>query len=179
LPNFLYFLSVLCFHILMLKLRQMIPPVTARALDGRVVRAWDFKQKKNLALAFLHAECAECEAWLRALARSAAQLDEHEAVALAVFPASPQRALENLAPPIIVAVDMSGRSQRRFLGDDAFSSAGLERAGVFVADRFGELFAAWPAYRNHKLPSVEELLSWLAHIQVACEECGAPSWPIE
>jgi peroxiredoxin len=175
----LYFTPSLCFHIHMLKLRQMIPPVTARTLDGRLVRAWDFKQKKNLVLAFLHAECVECEDWLRGLVRSAAQLNEHEAVALAIFPATPQRALENLAPPIVVVADMSGRSQRSFLGDDAFSTAGLERAGVLVADRFGELFAQWLTDRQHKLPAVEEIIDWLSHIQVACEECGAPTWVVE
>jgi peroxiredoxin len=163
----------------MLRLRQMIPPVTARTLDGRVVRAWDFKQKKNLVLAFLHAECSECEAWLRQLARGAAQMMEHEAVALAISPGTPQHSLENFPPPIIVAADMAGHSQRSFMGDDAFSSAGLERIGIFVTDRFGELFAQWATGRQHKLPAVEEVIGWLAHIQVACEECGAPHWPSE
>jgi len=30
----------------------LIPPVTARTAEGRIVRAWDYKQKRNLVIAF-------------------------------------------------------------------------------------------------------------------------------
>ena len=36
----------------MLTLRQLIPPLTARTAAGDTVRAWDYKQKRNLAIAF-------------------------------------------------------------------------------------------------------------------------------
>ena len=45
----------------MLRTGRLIPPLTLRTPDGRVVRAWDFEQKKNLVIAFLDAECAPCE----------------------------------------------------------------------------------------------------------------------
>jgi hypothetical protein len=34
----------------MLRTRQLIPPLTIQTPDGRTVRAWDFKQKRNLVL---------------------------------------------------------------------------------------------------------------------------------
>ena len=71
----------------MLKVRQMIPPVTTRAADGRVVQAWDYKQKRSLLIAFLHAECTECEAFFGRVVREAARLAELEATALVVLPA--------------------------------------------------------------------------------------------
>jgi hypothetical protein len=163
----------------MLRLRQMIPPVTARTLDGRGVRAWDYKQKKNLVVAFLHAECNDCAAWLRELAACAAELREHDAAALVIFPNAPPRAMEITAAQIVLAVDMGGRSQRAFLGEDCYDAAGLRGAGVLVTDRFGELFALWTSDASHKLPAAEEVMGWLAHIQVACEECGAPHWPVD
>jgi len=48
--------------------RQLIPPVTVRTAEGRIVRAWDYKQKRNLVIAFLRADCARCESWLAQLA---------------------------------------------------------------------------------------------------------------
>ena len=35
-----------------LLMRRLIPPVTARTAEGRSVRAWDYKQKRNLVIAF-------------------------------------------------------------------------------------------------------------------------------
>ena len=161
----------------MLKVRQMIPTVTARAADGRAARAWDYKQKKNLVIAFLHTGCSGCENFLRALSGRAAELAEREAVALVIFSETPPaRVVEHLPVQIVVATDMSGRSQNSFLGRDAFAAAGQRMTGVFVTDRYGELFAQWSGVDDAGLAGVGEILDWLAQIQVACEECGVTHW---
>ncbi len=158
-----------------LALRQLIPPLTARTPAGQTVRAWDFKQKKNLIIAFLHTGCRGCQGFIAKLAARAAELAERDAQALVVFaePAAPSG--ENLPAQILLATDMSGRSQRAYLGAEAFGPAGLERIGVFVADRYGELYAQWVARGDDGLPGAGEVLEWLGQIQVACEECGAAS----
>ncbi|HEX2714709.1 MAG TPA: hypothetical protein VHM88_21160 [Candidatus Acidoferrales bacterium] len=158
-----------------LGLRQIIPPLTARTAWGQTVRAWQFKQKKNLVIAFLHAGCRRCEGFVEKLVAHAAELAESEAVALVVFPEPP--AIGSLPAQIIVAADMSGRSQRAYLGEDAFGPAGLERVGVFVADRYGELYAQWVGREEGALPGIGEILSWLSQIELACEECGVSHWP--
>ena len=164
----------------MLKMRQMIPAVTARAADGRAVRAWDYKQKKNLVIAFLHAGCAGCEDLLKTLAGRAAELAEREAVALVIFSETPSaRVVENLPAQIVVATDMSGRAQKAFLGREAFGAAGQRLTGVFVTDRYGELYAQWSGADDAGLPGMGEVLEWLGQIQVACEECGVTHWPGE
>lgn len=167
----------------MLKRRQMIPPLTARAVDGRTVQAWDYKQKKNLVIAFLHVDCPLCEQFLARLAERAADLAEREAVALVIFSATPSALLvEGLPREIVVATDVSGHAQRAFLGQDADGTArqpGTAGVGVFVTDRYGELFAQWTGASDDALPAVGETLSWLAQIQVACEECGAPDWKLD
>jgi hypothetical protein len=73
---------------------------------------------------------------------------------------------------------MPGRGARAFLGDDAFSSRGLVRGGLFVTDRYGELFAQWLITR-HDFPAIDEVFASLDQIEMACEECSTPHWPAE
>ena len=160
----------------MLRNRQLVPPLTIHTPDGRTVRAWDYKQKKNLVIAFLDTDCGPCEEFLRALVANAAELRDKAAVALIVFLEQPaRRVTDSLPPGIIVGADMPGNSARAFLGDDAFASRGFVRGGVFVTDRYGELFAQWTIER-HKFPAIAEILAALDHVEIACDECSAPLW---
>ena len=164
----------------MLRAGQLIPPLTLRTLAGRAVQAWDYKQKKNLLIAFLHAGCASCAGFLDQLAFRAADLKDRETVALIVYLEAPPRAVaEPLPPQIVLGADMSGRSARAYIGEEAASPAGLDTLGVFVADRYGELYAQWIVHREHQFPGVAEILTRLGQIEVACEECGVPHWPAE
>ncbi|MGH9711950.1 MAG: hypothetical protein ACRD5M_01460 [Candidatus Acidiferrales bacterium] len=163
----------------MLRTRQLIPPLSIRTPEGRTVHTWDFKQKKNLLIAFLDVDCARCEDFLHGLAGRAIELREKESVALIVYLAPPPSALADFLPKeIISGCDVPGHSARAYLGDDAFSARGLVRRSVFVADRYGELFAQWPL-AAHQFPALEEIFSALDQIQMACEECTTPSWPAE
>jgi hypothetical protein len=163
----------------LLRNRQLVPPLTIHTPDGRTVRAWDYKQKKNLVIAFLDTDCGPCEEFLRALVTNAAELRDKAAVALVVFLEQPaRRVTDSLPPGIIVGADMPGNSARAFLGDDAFASRGFVRGGVFVTDRYGELFAQWTIER-HKFPAIAEILAALDHVEMACDECSAPSWSAE
>jgi hypothetical protein len=148
--------------------QQLIPPVTARTADGALVRAWDYKHKRNLVMAFLHADCARCEAWLAQLASQAADLSEREAIGLVIYAETPPRAAVTLATPMIAVADVTGHSQRAFLGREAFGPLGLDRVGIFVTDRYGELYAQWVARDAGELPAPGEILSTLWQIQVAC-----------
>jgi AhpC/TSA family len=160
----------------LLRNRKLVPPLTIHTPDGRTVRAWDYKQKKNLVIAFLDTDCAPCEEFLRALVANAAELRDKAAVALVVFLEQPaRRVTDSLPPGIIVGADMPGNSARAFLGEDAFASRGFVRGGVFVTDRYGELFAQWTIER-HKFPAIAEILAALDHVEIACDECSAPLW---
>ena len=163
----------------MLRNRQLIPPLTIHTPDGRTVRAWDYKQRKNLVIVFLDANCGACEEFLRPLVASAAALHEKDAVALLVFLEQPARHLTDSLPPgIIAGSDMPGRSARAFLGEDVFASSGFVRGGVFVTDRYGELFAQWTIER-HKFPAIAKILAALDHAKMACDECSTPLWTAE
>jgi AhpC/TSA family len=159
-----------------LRNRQLVPPLTIHTPYGRSVRAWDYKQKKNLVIAFLDTDCAPCEEFLGALVASADALREKEAVALVVSLDQPaRRVTDSLPSGIIVGADIPGNSSRAFLGEDAFASRGFVRGGVFVTDRYGELFAQWVIER-HKFPAMAEILASLDHVEMACDECSAPLW---
>ena len=155
---------------------QLIPPLSMHTPDGRTVRAWDYKQKKNLVIAFLDANCAPCEEFLRALTSASVAMREREAIALIVFlEQPPQRATDSLPTEIIVGSDIPGRSVRAFLGDDAFAAPGYVRGAIFVTDRYGELNAQWPIER-HKFPPLAEILTALDYVQMVCDSCSAPLW---
>jgi len=160
-----------------LRTRQLIPPLTARTPAGQIVRVWDFKQKKNLVIALLDAGCSRDVNFAERLMTRASQIAEQESAALVVFSSAPPASLPAASPAeIIVATDMTGRAARAYLGEDAFGPAGQQRSGVFVADCYGELYAQWVVAGNVPLPGVDEILSWLGQIEVACEGCGVPSW---
>jgi hypothetical protein len=163
----------------MLRTRQLVPPLSIHTPDGRTARAWDYKQKKNLVIAFLDVDCAPCAEFLRRLAARAAELGEKEAVALVVFLEQPSRQITDFLPAeIIVGSDMPGRAAREFLGDDAFSARGFVRGGVFVTDRYGELSALWPIER-HTFPEIDEIMRALDYVQIACDACATPLWQVE
>ena len=87
----------------MLRLRQLIPPLTLRTSQGRTIRAEDFKQKKNLVIAFLDADCTLCGDFLSRLAARAADLREKEAVALVAFLEPPLLSVAGNLPQEITA----------------------------------------------------------------------------
>jgi peroxiredoxin len=151
-----------------LLLRQVIPPLTARTCEGKTIRAWDYKQKRALVIVFLRADCSQCDNWLSQLAARAAELGEREAVALIIYAEPPPRKTETLSSPLIAAADATGHSQRAFLGREAFGSAGLDRVGVFVTDRYGDLYGQWSGKDADALPAHAEIFDTLSVIQMIC-----------
>lgn len=170
-----------------LRTRQLIPPLTMRTAEGRIVHAWDFKQKKNLVIAFLDASCAPCEEFLAQIVQRAPDLAAHNAVTLVALLEHPRPGFaESLPPNIIVGADVSGCSARAFLGDDApwsgastsTRSASPASRAIFVTDRYGELVAQWLLAHAHNFPPLEAILTTLRGIEIACEEC-TPHWPTD
>lgn len=161
------------------RVRQLIPPLTLLTPEGKTIHAWDFKQKRNMVIGFLDAGCPLCEAFVRALSGHSAELREKEAIALLAFPEGASLIVSVRSPAgIIVGSDIGNRSIRRFLGEDALSSQGLERRAVFVTDRYGEIAGRW-IIQGHDFPTIEQILSSLNLVEIACEECEVPFWPAE
>jgi peroxiredoxin len=161
-----------------LHVRQLIPPLTLLTAERKTVRAWDFKQKNNLVIAFLDAECQLCEAFVRALSSHAAELREKDTTVLLVFSeGSPLRMCGPLPAEIIVGADRNNHGVRQFLGEVATSSQ-RRRRGVFVTDRYGEVSTQW-IVPQHEFPPMRDVLSAINLVEIACEECFPPEWPAE
>ncbi|MGH9730514.1 MAG: hypothetical protein ACRD4A_02350 [Candidatus Acidiferrales bacterium] len=163
-----------------ISLREQIPALTLRTPDGRTVSAWDFKQKKNRVIALLRADSPGTREFVNQIAAHAEDWKQKEAIGLVVFSKPPAAGMpENLPAEIITGTDASGRSIVRYLGTEALGPGGLVRQGVFVADRYGELYAQWIVEKDGELPRMSAILKALEQVEVACEECQVSVWPIE
>lgn len=163
-----------------LLVRHQIPALTLRTFDGRTVSAWDFKQRRNRVIAVLRADSPKSWEFVKQLVAHAADWKEKEAVGLVVFQKVPLTGLPAALPPEIIAgTDDTGNSIARFLGESALGAEGLERQGVFVADRYGELYAKWIVEKDGELPTVREILKALEQIEIACEECQPTTWAMD
>jgi hypothetical protein len=162
-----------------LRTAQLIPPLTLHLPDGRTVRAWDFKQKKNLVIAFLDTECKSCETYLHRLIEVAPAFREREAVVLIAYLEPPPLLQSPSSPPEIIAgADVSGQAVRLYLGKEALSTKGLESRGVFLTDLYGALFQEWRS-PGHVFPSPDELLAGLDQALITCDGCGTPEWTLD
>lgn len=160
----------------MLRNRELIPPLTLHVSHNRTVRAWDFKQKRNLIIVLLDANCSLCQKFALTLATHTEALDEREVVTVLVFPESASLPVRVALPARIIAgTDVHGQAARSFLGQDARSEQAFERRGIFVTDRYGELSEQW-VIEGHAFPGILRILSTPDQIQMACEECGAAHW---
>ena len=151
----------------MLTLRQLVPPLTARTPAGETVRAWDYKQKKSLLIAFLHAECPLCQAFAARVASRNDEFKERDSLALLISVERPRWGVEP-APHVVLGVDTNGRAAQEYLGADAFGPVGLNHVALFVTDRYGELYAQWESRDADGLPTLADALKWLAHTQLGC-----------
>ncbi len=163
-----------------LRIRYQIPALTFRTFDGRDVSAWDFKQKRNRVIAVLRADSPASWEFLKQLIAYAKDWKEKETVGLVVFQQVPLRGLPAALPPEVIAgTDASGHSIARYLGEQALSTEGLQLQGVFVADRYGELYAKWIVEDDGELPRVSDILKALEQIEIACEECQPTTWALD
>lgn len=166
-------------QIIMLHRRQLVPPLALVDAHGRTVRAWDFKQTKNLVIAFLDGDCATCRQFVDELAKHAMEVGEKNAVVLMAFPEGPYPLHTSRLPPgFIAGIDIRGRSAQAFLGTELSFPQHLRLRGVFVTDRYGELSSNW-ILEGHQFPAISAVLSALDLVEIACEECSTPEWPVD
>jgi peroxiredoxin len=90
-----------------------------------------------------------------------------------------RRLARDLDLPFPVLSDRDGRViSYYFGGDERPAETWTHAAGVFVADRWGSLFAMKVADQGHALPGESEIREWLEFIEIQCEECFPPEWPL-
>jgi peroxiredoxin len=136
-----------------------------------VVRPSDYRQRRNLVLAFLgHPAELRALPLLHELQEHYPSFQAATAEVLAVLrgPAEEAEALrEGLRLPFPVLADPEGRAHRAYGATDA---GGGPRPAVFVADRFGEVYFAQRTAERASHPTARDLLGWVDYIELQCPE---------
>lgn len=138
---------------------------------GRPVQLWQYLQRSNVVLFFHHgAECASCRALLREIAAHLDAYRQEEAVVLAISPEQPA-ANEQLAAQLGHSFPLLSDPAGRVIAQEGFDTPSL-----IIADRWGEIWAAWVGEDDHRLPSEQAMLQWLVFIEAQCPECTDIEW---
>ncbi len=138
---------------------------------GPPVQLWQYLQRSNVVLFFHHGiNCVACEAFLRELAaqRNAYRQEETAVVALGPDePAENQQLAARLGHPFPFLSDPAER---------VISHQGLAPPTLIIADRWGEIWAAWPGGTKHQFPSEQDIMQWISFIEAQCPECTMIEW---
>ncbi len=148
-----------------LELETLIPPLRLPSAGGEEIDVWDLKGRKNLVLAFFPGgPCAECEEFVEAVKAEYEHYSEDNAVVLAIVRDAEWHAAllqDRFQPPFPVLYDKSGDMMARYTRC---------LPAVFVADKFGELYAQWIIGPGGKFPAQKEILDVLDLINLECPE---------
>ena len=138
---------------------------------GRTVQLWQYLQRSNVVLFFHHGvDCAACHAVLQELATHTDAFSQEETAVLAVGPgqlAENQQLADQAEYPFPLLSDSTGQTAAQLE---------LDIPSLVIADRWGEIWAAWLGGADHRLPSGQEILQWLVFIEAQCPECTMIEW---
>ncbi|MGZ6391711.1 MAG: peroxiredoxin family protein [Ktedonobacterales bacterium] len=171
-----------------------LPTFSLEDAGGRTIRLWDYKQRRPVLLAFVHAtDCVDCRMWLRSLSERQAQLMELRVVTLVVVPEPAERLVALQAELGSVATVLSDAEHavtaRYIPSAPAAGSAALsvrpktataslrQPVGLYAADRYLHCLGRWFAEDANTLPPLDEPLGEIAFaVQEGCG-CSLPAWP--
>ncbi|MBD0336834.1 MAG: peroxiredoxin family protein [Cyanobacteria bacterium Co-bin13] len=158
--------------------RDLIPPFELPAVNrSGTIQSWQYKQRKHLVILFFPG--ASCSACCQRLLDFAQQYPHYQSVdteilAVSSGPLEPLQAwLAQTPVPFPVLQDGEGRVLRRYGG--LLPEEPLP-VGLFVCDRFGELYTQTIAADANDLPSEPEIRDWAGFIDMRCPECFPPEW---
>lgn len=152
---------------------EQLPGFALPSAAGTTVRLWDFKQRRPLLIALTHgADCPACRAWLAALARDRARLDEAQTAVLVLLP-EPVERLRALQAALDLPFVLLARDART---TEAYLPAPGTGVALYAADRYGECVGAWRATDADALPPLDAPLADLALADQGDCECAIPAW---
>jgi peroxiredoxin len=131
---------------------RRLSPFALRTATGRAVHLREYRQRHNLVLFFHHGmACAACRTFLQALDSQAPAYRQVEAV----------------VSDVVLLSDAT---------DKTAGQHGLSVPALIIADRFGDIWAAWEGEARHALPDTTTIAEWLAFIDIQCPECTTIEW---
>jgi len=138
---------------------------------GRTVQLWQYLQRSNVVLFFYHGvDCTACTTILQELAAQRDAYFQEETAVLAIGPDQPaenQQLADRLGHPFPLLSDPP---------EQTVAQQELDTPSLVIADRWGEIWAAWAGGADHRLPSGQDILQWLVFIEAQCPECTMIEW---
>ncbi|HEX8035628.1 MAG TPA: redoxin domain-containing protein [Ktedonobacterales bacterium] len=171
-----------------------LPTFSLEDAGGRTIRLWDYKQRRPVLLAFVHAtDCACCRVWLRSLLDRQAQLHELRVVTLVVVP-EPAERLDALQAELGSVASMLSDAERavtaryiptaptagsvaQFTRPKTATASLRQPVGLYAADRYLHCLGRWFAEDADTLPPLDEPLSEIAFATQEGCGCSLPAWP--
>jgi len=152
-------------------LNAVIPTFTLPASMGSNISTWQYKQRQNLVLVFYRGDRPGAAAYLQTLAERYQTLRDEDAEVLAISPepVAVLRARQNAwGLPFPLLADPDGTVIARFTGWDG--ERHKLRPALYIADRFGALYARFDASDERDLPGPEDIRTELEFIAIQCPE---------
>lgn len=157
-----------------------MPNFKFKSIQGNQVQVGDYRHRCNLIVTFIsETESNIAHRWLAELARRAGDFTFEDANVLVVVKGTPEAAMQlqqrhRLPFPVLLNEDGVVPPQ---VGAES-PERGL---AIYVLDRFGQICAAstlsGEAKEGASGETIDELVQWLAFVNLQCPECGVPEWP--
>jgi peroxiredoxin len=136
--------------------------------SSRPISLWDYKQKRNVVLAVLHAGCSKCSEYVEMLQQSERLFGSSNAVTLVVFPGSlTELPAAPATPQILFLADPEDTIRKKL-------TIQPNEVAIFIADQWGEVYAEHIAADAVELPGAQAIHEWLTLIEIQCPECFPP-----
>jgi peroxiredoxin len=157
----------------LLKRGDVVTDFALRSTAGKEMFLSDVRGRSAMVLVLAGSLQGSIPGLLQELTAHREQINANEGGVVVVL-AKPQSEARKVASPdrwpFVTLADESGKVHRR-LG--AVDGHGRPASAVYITDRFGEVFAA---FAGETLPSIDEIIRWLAFIGIQCEECFPSEW---
>lgn len=156
---------------------QLIREFESTSTEGQKISVFDYRGRSNLVLVFGE-ESPRCLEFLTGVANGYSKIQEEQTEVLAVLQCTRETASqlkEKAGAKFPVLVDADGRMHRLMGAQDGSGQPGM---AIYITDRYGEVFAAFHEAEKQSMPTVQEILGWLAFVNSQCPECSPPEWPV-
>lgn len=149
---------------------RTIPPFALPDATGSVIRSWQFRGRRNLVLVFSGLPTdRSIDLLLNDVADERQTLADEETAVIVVVAGGPGDAgavQARLGTPFPVLADADGSVHRRY----GATADHRPLPAVFVADRYGHLYARTLITRPAQVPAAREILDWVRFINLQCPE---------
>lgn len=159
-----------------LSLRAVVPLFELPAANRQQpIGPWHYKQRSNLVLIFVQHSYLADQDWLLALAQ---QYELYRALETEILIISTEALAtlqvwsERHAIAVPVLSDETGRVHRAYLGDAVEPLP----VGLFICDRYGELYMQTLGANVQELPTEPAIREWVEFVDLQCPECFPPDW---